>query len=130
MGRRARQQLTFALVRVAGTSLTKACPPVPDLPGVTAIGMCDYCFGANSKTDSPKARVPRRAPPARLRVCLAAPAESHAHFPHRHLCRLHAFLPLVWWLVPLPSWWLGPDTPDVADGCGPGGRPKRLDTLR
>lgn len=33
----------------------QSCPPVPDLPGVTAIGTCDYCFGANSSTDSPTA---------------------------------------------------------------------------
>lgn len=32
-----------------------ACPAVPNLPGVTAIGMCDYCFGANSTTDHPSA---------------------------------------------------------------------------
>ena len=31
------------------------CPPVPKAPGVTAVPLCDYCFGANSSTDHPTA---------------------------------------------------------------------------
>jgi hypothetical protein len=32
-----------------------SCPPVPNMPGTTATAMCDYCFGANSSTDTPHA---------------------------------------------------------------------------
>jgi hypothetical protein len=34
-----------------GTS--SSCPPTPKLPGVTAVGVCDYCFGAVSVPHPP-----------------------------------------------------------------------------